>query len=244
MGWFVTFDLDSVWHFDHTTAPPAATNDFFSVAMHEIGHALGLGSSDEWLARIAGAGDDAYFFGEAAIEEYGTVVPIAFDVVDEVPVADEGHWREDVMSHVFGSSVAQEALMDPNITVGTRKRLTALDAAALTDIGWTVVPPPLSLPGDYNGDQIVDAADYTVWRNNYGSSESLLNDDTPGVDDDDYDRWKQKFGSVANPGGGSLAADSAAVPEPPVGMLVVTGIVILLQIRGNRSIRGTRTRRL
>ena len=40
---------------------------------------------------------------------------------------------------------------------------------------------PIALPGDYNGDGIVDAADYTRWRNNLGSTTTLLNDDTSGV---------------------------------------------------------------
>ncbi len=44
----------------------------------------------------------------------------------------------------------------------------------------------INLPGDYNNDGTVDAADYAVWRNNLGSPNSLPNDDTPGVDQADY----------------------------------------------------------
>ena len=50
------------------------------------------------------------------------------------------------------------------------------------------------IPGDYNDDGIVDAADYTVWRDRLGSPDALPNDNTPGVGQDDYDRWKQHFG--------------------------------------------------
>ena len=35
------------------------------------------------------------------------------------------------------------------------------------------------LPGDYNQDGIVNAADYTVWRDNLGSPDSLPNDTSP-----------------------------------------------------------------
>ena len=53
------------------------------------------------------------------------------------------------------------------------------------------------LAGDYNGDDVVDAADYTVWRNNLNSNEQLPNDMTPGsVTADDYDVWKKNFGEV------------------------------------------------
>ena len=36
-----------------------------------------------------------------------------------------------------------------------------------------------TLPGDYNQDHVVDAADYTVWRDHLGSATALFNDDTP-----------------------------------------------------------------
>lgn len=51
------------------------------------------------------------------------------------------------------------------------------------------------IDGDYNNDRIVNAADYTIWRDNDGSSETLDNDPTPGVvDSTDYDLWADKFG--------------------------------------------------
>ena len=81
------------------------------------------------------------------------------------------------------------------------------------------------LPGDYNQNNIVDAADYTVWRDNLGSGTALPNDDTPGVDANDYTRWKTHFGEVAGSGSGSGATGSAsaAVPEPAPLVLVALG---------------------
>jgi hypothetical protein len=76
------------------------------------------------------------------------------------------------------------------------------------------------LPGDYNDNDVVDAADYTVWRDNLGSATSLPNDSTPGVTNDDYTLWKQNFG-MSLPGSGG-AVGSSAVPEPgALAMLVV-----------------------
>ena len=182
-GGAVAFDSDATanWHFDNTP-PPAGKNDFLSVAVHEIGHALGLGSSDNWNALTAGSGDNAYFSGSAAIASYGGLVPLAFHTDGAEPIADKAHWREGTMSNVFGSATPQAAAMGPSITVGTRKRLTALDAAALSDIGWTVVP--LEVPGDFNHDNTVDAADYSVWRDGLGSQYSA----------DDYQTWKSHYG--------------------------------------------------
>lgn len=75
--------------------------------------------------------------------------------------------------------------------------------------------PAGGLPGDYDDDGDVDAADYTIWRDNLGRPESLPNDDTAGVGPDDYDRWKTNFGQG---GGGALAA---AVPEPSALLLLL-----------------------
>lgn len=72
------------------------------------------------------------------------------------------------------------------------------------------------LPGDYNNDAVVDAADYTIWRDNLGSANVLPNDDTPGIGQDDYDRWKIHFGQSA--GSGSILAP---VPEPSGLLLLV-----------------------
>ena len=69
-----------------------------------------------------------------------------------------------------------------------------------------------ALPGDYNQNGTVDAADYTVWRDNLGSATSLPNDDTPGVGLDDYDRWKTHFGESNGIGSGARA--NTTVPEP------------------------------
>ena len=68
------------------------------------------------------------------------------------------------------------------------------------------------LPGDYNQNGIVDAADYTVWRDHLGSPTSLANDNTPGVGPDDYIRWKTNFGQHSGSGAGASAI--AQVPEP------------------------------
>jgi hypothetical protein len=55
-----------------------------------------------------------------------------------------------------------------------------------------------STPGDYNGNGIVDAADYVVWRN-AGPSDTLPNDPTPGVvNSTDYDNWKANFGRAGS----------------------------------------------
>jgi hypothetical protein len=86
---------------------------------------------------------------------------------------------------------------------------------------FVVVPTPLL--GDYNGDGMVDAGDYTVWRDNNGTTAWLPNDDTPGVvDASDYDDWRAGFGTSA---AGSAALGAAAVPEP-ASVLLLIGVIV------------------
>ncbi|TWT31334.1 hypothetical protein KOR34_47140 [Posidoniimonas corsicana] len=70
------------------------------------------------------------------------------------------------------------------------------------------------LPGDYNDDGRVDAADYTVWRDNLGSGVSLTNDSTPGVGPDDYLRWRNNFGRTDDSFAGGPSLSAGAAPEP------------------------------
>jgi rhamnogalacturonan endolyase len=69
------------------------------------------------------------------------------------------------------------------------------------------------LPGDYNGDGLVDAADYTVWRDNLGQPAGSLTNDIDGgtIGQAQFATWKEYFGT-SQASFGSLAA--GAVPEP------------------------------
>ncbi|HEX9832661.1 MAG TPA: PEP-CTERM sorting domain-containing protein, partial [Mycobacterium sp.] len=72
----------------------------------------------------------------------------------------------------------------------------------------------LGLPGDYNENDEIDAADYTVWRDTMTAGGTVLaNDPTPGtVNESDFEYWRDHFGEVLGSGSGALA--SSAVPEP------------------------------
>jgi hypothetical protein len=74
----------------------------------------------------------------------------------------------------------------------------------------------LGLAGDYNGNGIVDAADYLVWRDSMGAMGSGLPADGNGdqvVDQDDYFMWRSNFGRTVGESS-SAGAALAGVPEP------------------------------
>jgi hypothetical protein len=85
---------------------------------------------------------------------------------------------------------------------------------------------------DYNSNGIVDAADYTVWRDSMGSSITAWTgadgDGSGVVDYGDYALWRRSFGMVAGAiggGGSSLSRVAVAVPEPTAAMLLLLGSV-------------------
>jgi fibronectin-binding autotransporter adhesin len=82
--------------------------------------------------------------------------------------------------------------------------------------------PPLS--GDYNADGVVDAADYTVWRDNLGGPAGTLSNDFDGgeIGAAQYDTWSALYGSVSAP---SALGSNAAVPEPSGGLLALGWLV-------------------
>ncbi len=76
-------------------------------------------------------------------------------------------------------------------------------------------PGPGGVVGDYNENGVVDAADYTVWKDNWATGFALPNEDptasSGSVTNEDYDIWKANFGNTAATGSSS---GSGAVPEP------------------------------
>ncbi len=95
------------------------------------------------------------------------------------------------------------------------------DIAAVDSAALTVPPTILNLPpllGDYNHNGVVDAADYTVWRNTLGQNVvNFTGADGNGngvIDAADYGVWKANFGQTLAPAAASAPIAIAAAPEP------------------------------
>jgi hypothetical protein len=63
--------------------------------------------------------------------------------------------------------------------------------------------------GDFNGDGVVDAADYVVWRDGLGLTYTV----------NDYDVWQSHFGQTY--GSGASVDMNASIPEPATLMLLM-----------------------
>jgi hypothetical protein len=80
-----------------------------------------------------------------------------------------------------------------------------------------------TVPGDFDGNLVVDAADYTVWRHNLGGK----------YDADDYLIWRNAYGWTAHSG-----ALSPPVPEPPTALTLI-GLVASIMMARSRKIGRT-----
>ena len=112
----------------------------------------------------------------------------------QVPAAWQGSW--------FDQFSGDAELLTATHTLGAYQVLI-LAAAPL-------------LAGDYNHNGIVDAADYTVWRDGLGTKYTQA----------DYDVWRAHFGQTA--GSGTGASTSTAVPEPATVLMLMIGITPII----------------
>jgi hypothetical protein len=126
-------------------------------------------------------------------------------------------------------------LLTANSITGTSFRATSLPTLP-TGLSWDLDVGPTTVvlnvmgslpgvPGDYNNNGVVDAADYVLWRD----GGPLQNDPTPLNQPADYDFWRARFGNRR------AGAEVAAVPEPTTAMPFI--VFLVFAAAGIRSVR-------
>jgi formylglycine-generating enzyme required for sulfatase activity len=122
----------------------------------------------------------------------------------------------------------------------TRDSFNAFNLNNMTGFRLATVAAPEIVPGDYNGNGIVDAGDYIIWRKHLGEPMFQLQNEVEGtspgsVELDDYTAWRERFGNTS--GAGSLF-EAGVVPEPSVFTLIGLTSIVAFVSRGRR--RGVR----
>lgn len=214
-GGAITFDNDGdrTWHFDHRTVAPLSSLDFYSIALHEIGHVLGL--STNWLEWPDS--NNAYT-GTEALTAYNADNDTSLSTLN-LESANDAHFQDGAYdSSIFSSASPnligtvgldspQDLLMEPiaNFTSSIRRfELTNVDVAALRDIGWETITP--AIPGDFTGNGAVDLPDLIQWRGDYGVNGESDADNDADSDGTDFLIWQRNWGTGL--------PNAVAVPEP------------------------------
>ena len=206
----VAFDLSRSWNFatDGPGGQTAAT-DFVPVALSLVAYTLGIGTAEAWDNQIS----ENTFTGTNAVSAFGAPVPLSPNLSnwrdDGACVPPLGHDPSNPLNllsptvRMFGNPGGrdQQVLLDPSICYlgETLKVLTELDAAALEDIGWTVVLPdrdqdPIPEPPN------IDDLNLVVSINQEGALEARI--DTVEADEYQLQRsndlvvWENYGGSI------------------------------------------------
>lgn len=174
--------------------------DFLSVATHELAHVLGFGTSESWN-RLAASGS---FSGASA--------RAAYNGTGNVPLVT-AHWAPSV-------NAIQPTLMGPSIDSGVRVPFSALDFAAMDDLGWQLIntsatvtathrypddgtyPVSVIVSGASIGDLTFDSSDVVV--TNVAPTLTVVGNQTVTLGD----RLSlTNLGSIEDPGFRNAAAD-------------------------------------
>lgn len=135
-------------------------------------------------------------------------------------------------SNVIGESyLTGSSAVAHNATVGLGAAFRTGFPQDLVFRYGALLGPAAALEGDYNGDNVVNAADYVLWRKNPAAFGG-----TPAG----YNTWRANFGRTGGPSGSSTlitgfvryvtsgAGSGTAVPEPGAVLLVGIGVASLV----------------
>jgi hypothetical protein len=103
------------------------------------------------------------------------------------------------------------------------------DLSRLYTTGEVVFLAASGIPGDFNDDDSVDAADYIVWRKGLGTTYSQAA----------YDVWRSRFGQNTGSGSALTSGSQAAVPEPSSMLFAISAVIALLTRRDLRRTIGS-----
>jgi hypothetical protein len=94
------------------------------------------------------------------------------------------------------------------------------------DVTVSVSSVGFSLPGDYNHNGVVDAADYVAWRKSPGNF---------GGNPSGYNTWRNYFGQAVGANATIGPASSISVPEPSGLVLII--LVVSATVRRRKDPR-------
>ncbi len=132
------------------------------------------------------------------------------------------------VNNLMGTVKTTDQLSDEQIAAMFQTTLRD-DDVAFIPFGGTHFPKLLApLPGDYDRNGHVDAADYVTLRHAMGTGDLVADGNGDGrVDVGDWDVWKINFGKTAAVASIDNIPDSGGVPEPMSSVLLLFAMLSL-----------------
>ena len=188
------------------------------------------------LAAFSGGGDGTAFIGM----KFGTTIAVTGNPAQLNGYTHfgtgPGNVGQDILDNI-GTGPGSVGFTPPLPTGAYSFWIQQASAASTTyqfDFEVAALAPP-GVPGDYNGNNVVDAADYAVWRDSVDQTGAGLpadgnNDEV--VNQADYDFWRARFGNTD-----AVGAGSTSIPEPGAAVPILCLIVAAIRLRARQRIR-------
>jgi hypothetical protein len=224
-SWEVEYDF--TWDSANGAANPLLAMQRFSVDLRDPVGALiaSVGFSDAFTSQNGGR--VIKLFNQSILDPFNSIAPSGSAsiriVSDAVLEATSIFWNDALLL-----SVAQAAeLQLVGMSFGYFKGAGHFGTITMDSFSVGELDP---IPGDYDGNRVVNAADYEVWRANFGSTTQLAADGNGDeiVDAADYIIWRR---ALDTPAGASVG--EVTVPEPA--MLQVAFMCLVCAISARRS---------
>ncbi len=221
---YVGFSTTAPFTFDPNNRAIPGQYDFIGVAQHEISEVMGrygMGQNSGQLGRYSPIDDFRYAASGTLDLAPMNAAYFSIDGGTTVINTFKGPGGGDLSDWV-GATVDS---YNSAPSIGVKMPVTAGDVTLMDVIGYDAAAP--HLPGDYNNNGVVDAADYAVWRKGLGSIYTQ----------NDYEVWRAHFGETQASGSqfGS-AGSTASVPEPSAVVILLLGLLSALSNRPRRQI--------
>ncbi|MEN1680560.1 MAG: hypothetical protein AAGJ46_13305 [Planctomycetota bacterium] len=195
---------------------------------------------------LSGTDPTGVFFG-VGTQELGSPTQSTFDSPSNIPWANPAVRFDSslttfapIAEGTFPAGSIPEFSTTIGDLTGQVYRSTSL-AEPIGDISPSIQPSTsvnamgnlVQANGDFNGDNVIDMADFTVWRDNLGNNVGI-----PGIAGDgnfdgvvdlaDYELWKTNFGMM-----GTQAMQP--IPEPQTGALAILATALVGTLRPRKQ---------
>lgn len=140
---------------------------------------------------------------------------------------NESGWRLNSLTGPSASQADMQAALGSleALYIRGEYRNRTNDVGSIDNVRLFRLDAPSVLPGDYNDDDKVDAADYVAWRKNEGAAAGALPNDIDGgtIGPPQYNTWRRHFGESS---GAGAVAKNAPIPEPPSVTLIMAVLML------------------